>query len=198
MRPEGVLEGCEMKRLVFGVVLVLAAGPAAADLASDFRACKGETDSLKRLTCFDAISVEADANASQTGPRPTSSSPITLTNIALRTQGKDLERRVYSQRVEAVPTFKNGSTKTVVAIEHTLVIADAFGEKVVDGRSKLDIKIAPGKTVRSETFYFWEDNQFINDEPYDRLYGPVGTGVAKATIVVTKAVFSDGSVETYK
>ncbi len=120
-----------------------------------------------------------------------------MTKVVLRTQGKDLDKRVYSPRVEAIPTFKNVSKKTVVAIEHTLIIADAFGEKVIDGTSKLDIKIPPGKTVQSETFYYWEDNQFISSEPYDRLYGPVGTGVAKATIAVTKAVFSDGSVETY-
>lgn len=36
-------------------------------------------------------------------------------------------------------------------------LTDVFGEKVVDGLSKLDIKIAPGKTAESDSYYLWED-----------------------------------------
>ncbi|PDT47431.1 hypothetical protein CO661_11850 [Sinorhizobium fredii] len=176
----------------------MAASSAAADLATDLQRCRAETDSLKRLTCFDSIRPEGAATAAHIAPRPQSASPVTITDVELRTQGKDLKSSVYNPRVEAILTFRNDSKKTVVAVEHTLIIADAFGEKVIDGSSKLDIKIPPGKTVRSETFYYWQDNPFMSGEPYDRLYGPVGTGVAKATIAVTKAVFSDGSVETYR
>lgn len=179
-------------------MLALTASAAAADLASEFRACSAETDSSKRLTCFDAIKIEPSGTAAQSVPRPQSTSPITMTTVVLRTQAKDLQNHVFSPRIEALPTFKNDAKKPVVAIEHTLVIADAFGEKVIDGSSKLDIKIPPGKTVQSETFYYWEDNQFLPGEPYDRLYGPIGTGMAKATITVTKAIFSDGSVESYR
>ncbi|MGO7535935.1 hypothetical protein ELH26_36890 [Rhizobium leguminosarum] len=90
-------------------------------------------------------------------------------------QNKDYQRQVFNSRVELVPTFKNTSKKTVVAIAHTLTVTDAFGDKIVDGESKLDLKIPPGKTVESESFYLWEDNQFIQVEPYDKLTGPVST-----------------------
>ena len=84
-----------------------------------------------------------------------------------------------------------------MAIAHTMTITDAFGEKVVDGEGKLDIKIPPGKSVESDTFYMWEDNPFISGEPYDKLQGPVSTGTAKATMLVTKTIYSDGSSESF-
>ena len=96
-----------------------------------------------------------------------------------------------------IPTFKNTSKKTVVAIAHTLSVTDAFGDKIVDGESKLDIKIPPGKTVESDTFYMWEDNQFMQGEPYDKLSGPVSTGTAKAKLEVTKVIYSDGTSESF-
>ena len=52
--------------------------------------------------------------------------------------------------------------------------------------------------MESESFYYWDDNPFIPNEPYDRLNGAVNTGVAKAEMVVSKAVFSDGTSENYK
>lgn len=180
------------------MAIALFAGTAQADLSSDLLSCKSEPDSLKRLTCFDRISVEDQASASKAAPVQTTSSPITMTNVVLRVQKQDYKKDVFNPRIEALPTFKNDSKKTVVAVEHTLVITDAFGDNVIDSVGKLDVKIPPGETVQSDTFYFWDDNPFIANEPYDKLYGPIGTGVAKTSGVVTKVVFSDGSVETYQ
>lgn len=188
-----------MRRIVLTVLISAAAFPSFADLASEFAACKAETDSLKRLTCFDAISSAGGASAAISGGSKAKldSSPIELTKATLRVQEKDFQRQVFNRRVELHPTFKNGSKKTLVAVEHTLQIHDAFGALIVNITSQLDIKIGPGKTAESDTFYLWEDNPFISDEPFDKLQGPVSTGVAKATLQVTKAVFSDGSVESY-
>lgn len=185
---------------LFATILILSlSGVARADLASDFALCRAEPDSLKRLTCFDNIVVDRNTEKSNTVQNVVSSTaPILLTRVVLRVQQEDHQRSVFSPRVELVPTFKNEAKKTVVAIEHTLTITDAFGDKVIDSVAKLDIKIPPGKTVQSESFYYWEDNQFIPNEPFDRLYGPVNTGVAKATLIVKKAVFADGTTESFK
>lgn len=167
-----------------------------ADPVSDLVRCKAEPDSLKRLNCYDAIAVQETQN-----PSPVltpASAPISMTDVQLRIQMKDVSSRIYHNRLEVVPTFKNMSDKTVVAIEHTLKMTDAFGEAVVDSTSKLDIKIPPKKTVQSETFYFFEDNPFIYDEAYDKLSGSVSNGSAKATMTVVKAVFSDGTTASYK
>ncbi|AUW46841.1 hypothetical protein [Rhizobium leguminosarum] len=189
-----------MRALYISFFLCLTASASYADLISDVRSCKAESDSLKRLTCFDAIAVPGPAEAS-TGPtappNPLSKAPVESVSAKMRVQNKDYQRQIYHSRVELAPTFKNTSKKTVVAIAHTLTVTDAFGDKIVDGESKLDIKIPPGKTAASETFYFWDDNPFIQGEPYDKLTGPVSTGTAKATLLVTKVIYSDGSSESF-
>lgn len=190
-------------RLPFiALVCCLTASATQADLLADLRSCKAESDSLKRLTCFDAIAVsgseESAALPPATGVSGTSAAAtVELVNAKMRVQGKNYQSRIFNDRVELVPSFKNNSKKTVVAIAHTLSIIDAFGDKIVDGESKLDIKIPPGKTVVSETFYTWEDNPFIKGEPYDRLTGPISTGTAKATLNVTKVIYSDGTSESF-
>ncbi|ULJ72985.1 hypothetical protein [Rhizobium gallicum] len=126
-----------------------------------------------------------------------SKASVELVSAKMRVQNKNYERQIFSDRVELVPTFKNTSKKTVVAIAHTLTITDPFGDKIVDGESKLDIKIPPGNTAESESFYFWEDNQFIQGESYDKLTGPVSTGTAKATLNVTKVIYSDETSESF-
>lgn len=195
-----------MRLILVPLLLCLTAGTSHADLVGDVRACKTESDSLKRLTCFDAITMPnsgdeatgATTPASAAAPvSPTSKSTVELTSAKLRVQNKNYQRQIFTDRVELVPTFKNSSKKTVVAIAHTLSITDAFGDEIVEGESKLDIKIPPGKTVESESIYFWEDNQFIQGEPYDKLTGPVSTGTAKATLNVTKVVYGDGTSENF-
>lgn len=174
-------------------------GFAQADVLGDLRSCKVESDSLRRLTCFDAIAVpgsEEPAAQTATEGNPAKAS-VELLSAKMRVQNKNYQRQIFNDRVQLVPTFTNTSKKTVVAIAHTLAITDAFGDKIVDSESKLDIKIPPGKTVESESFYLWEDNQFIQGEPYDRLTGPVSTGTAKATLNVTKVIYSDGTSESF-
>lgn len=137
-----------------------------ADLLADIRSCKVENDLLKQLTCFDAIVVSGSENVAPGLAASGTTSGVTKATVELitakiRVQRKNFERRIFSDRVELLPSFKNTSKKTVVAIAHTLSVTDAFGDKIVDGDSKLDIKIPPGKTVESETFYMWENNEFF-------------------------------------
>lgn len=185
---------------LFPLVFLLVAGQAQADVTNDVRACKAETDSLKRLTCFDAIVLPETgaATAPLASPGAKAKASVELVSAKMRVQSKNYERQVFSDRIELVPTFKNSSKKTVVAIAHTLTITDAFGDKILEGEGKLDIKIPPGKTAESETIYFWENNPFIQGEPFDKLTGPVSTGTAKAVLDVTKAVYSDGTSESFE
>lgn len=185
--------GESMRYLITTGLLIASTMAVSADPLTDLKTCKAETDTQKRLACFDAINVE-------TTDQPVAEkkiAPVTQVKAVLRIQRVDPQKRVYNPRIELIPTFKNDTKKTVVAIEHTLVVTDAFGDKIIDGVSKLDIKIPPGKTVESEQIYWWEDNQFIQNQPFDKLQGPVSTGVAKATLEVKKAVFSDGTSESY-
>lgn len=186
-----------MKRtmLIAAAVWGACAGSAAnAATDAEIAKCRNVRDSLARLTCYDNITLENKVAA----PVPAgNSSPVVLESAEMRIQQKDYKKSVYGPRVELVPTFKNNSSKTVVALNHTLTIRDAFGDVIVENSDKLDIRIAPGKSVRSEMYYFWDDNPYIQGEPFDRLSGPVTTGTAKASSVVTSVVYADGTIERY-
>ncbi|NEI74618.1 hypothetical protein GR212_34310 [Rhizobium lusitanum] len=195
-----------MKQFYLLGILMLLATSAMADAGADMKSCRDETDSLKRLTCYDAIKIDgenapADNTISAGVPKPAdvrSGSSITPAKLKLEVRRRDFRREILNDQVILVPTLKNGSKKTVVAIEFNIAISDAFGDKVVDQLARLDIKIAPGKTVESDSIFYWEDNPFISGEIYDKLVGPVSTGVAKASLDVKKAVFSDGTTESYQ
>ncbi|RSB59262.1 hypothetical protein EFD55_32725 [Rhizobium pisi] len=186
-------------------MMVLLATPAVADTIADMKSCRGEADSLKRLTCYDAIKIDgentpADSQTSAAVPKgdeAKSNSPITAAKVRLEIRQKDFRRQILNDQIILVPTLRNGTKKTLVAVELNMTISDAFGEKIVDQIARLDIKIAPGKTVESDSIFYWKDNPFISDEIYDKLVGPVSTGVAKASLDVKRAVFSDGTTESY-
>ena len=188
--------------LAAAALFVLGTVGAGAETVSAFATCRTEQDSLKRLTCYDAIDLSGDeTHLDIAGVKPetkTATSLIVMSSAKLRVQAQDFDRDVMSDRVELRPSFTNNTGKTVVAIAHTTVITDAFGDKIIDGAGKLDIQIPPGKTVESGSFYFWEDNPFIQGEPFDQLQGPISVGTAKAVLVVTKAIYSDGTSESFQ
>lgn len=155
------------------------------------------TDSLARLTCYDKIEV-GGANAPALPAASTSSSPASLVRAKLSVQGKDYKRNVFNPRIELQLRFKNSSSKAVVALGHTVVIRDAFGDVVVDQNGKLDITIPPNKEADSPSFYFWEDNSFISNEPFDKMVGAVQENTAKTEIEVTRIVYKDGTIEDFQ
>ncbi|NTH66577.1 hypothetical protein G6K88_21995 [Agrobacterium rhizogenes] len=194
-----------MKQFYLLGMMALLATPAVADTIADMKSCQGEADSLKRLTCYDAIKIDdentpADSQTFAVLPKEDeakSNSPITAAKVRLEIRQKDFRRQILNDQIILVPTLRNGTKKTLVAVELNMTISDAFGEKIVDQIARLDIKIAPGKTVESDSIFYWKNNPFISDEIYDKLIGPVSTGVAKASLDVKRAVFSDGTTESY-
>src|SRR5690606_6205693 len=122
---------------------------------------------------------------------------VAFVSADLRHQDKDYDLDIFSPRMELRPVFRNDSEKTVIGISHRMTVRDVFGEVIVQGVDNLDIRLEPGKTGGPNTFYLWEDNQFIRDEPYDRLMGPVSAGTAKVEFEILKVVYSDGTTESY-
>lgn len=167
---------------------VVAASPAVAANDAVLDACRQEQDTTKRLACYDAIGKQDEADAEK------KTGDVTFVSAKLRVQEQDYDKEVMSPRVEMHPTFRKGSKKTVIGIEHHFEITDAFGDVIVKGTDKLNVRIAAGKTAPSGQFYFWEDNPFIYNQPYDKLIGTITNGTAKVTDTVTKVVFSDGSI----
>ncbi|WP_156382143.1 MULTISPECIES: hypothetical protein [unclassified Aureimonas] len=156
---------------------------------SEILSCRAETDSLQRLTCYDKITVaEPEPSASTRSPHS-----VSFVSGDLRIQSKDFEKTIYNERVEFIPTFRNAGEKTVVALMFDFTFSDAFDEEIIKQSSKVDVRIAPGKTVQSSSFFYWEDNPFIAREPFDLLSGPISAGTTKISGTVTKVVYSDGT-----
>jgi hypothetical protein len=69
-----------------------------ADILTDFRACRAEPDSAKRLTCFDSVTLP-DMTRASVHP---ATSPITITKAELRLQDVDYMKGIFRRRLELV------------------------------------------------------------------------------------------------
>lgn len=57
-----------MRKFALVLVGMSAAVPAFADVSQQIAQCRAETDSLKRLTCYDAIQIDEDTDTSYSTP----------------------------------------------------------------------------------------------------------------------------------
>jgi len=62
---------------------------------------------------------------------------------------------------------------------------------------KDQLKILPGKTNKMSSFWYWEDNEFIDGQPYDKLQSAAGAGTIKVKVKIKKAVFEDGTIVNF-
>lgn len=102
----------------------------------------------------------------------------------------------YSQKsIRFMPRFKNISGKTITAIKFNTQFIDPFGDEIyaLKGGSSEE-RIKPGKISGNRMFYKWEDNQFINDEPYDKLLTSVTNQTGKIQTQIKIVVFEDGEL----
>ncbi|MCY0146975.1 hypothetical protein OEG84_04390 [Hoeflea sp. G2-23] len=120
-----------------------------------------------------------------------------ITRATLSSQVTNFDINVFKPRIELRLRLKNATTKVVVAVGLNIVIKDAFGDEVVNQNGKLDITIPVGQEADGTSFYYWEDNQFIADDPYSRLIGAVEAGTARTEVRVTRAVYQDGSMVAF-
>ena len=101
----------------------------------------------------------------------------------------------YNQNsMRFMPLFKNLTSKTIVGFKFHAVFKSAFGDVVFAFDGESSERVQPDAMSTASTFYFFDDNKFMADEPYDRLqiFEATGTGTISAT--VTAVVFDDGEV----
>lgn len=188
-----------MRGKIFVFIFIATQSTVAADTNSDLARCRTELDNLKRLVCYDSIVNTQDTTVASAKDDKSKSSSVRIEVLDSRIliQEENTRKQIYRPRIVLYPSFKNNTDKTVVAIEHTILIKDAFEDTLIDTVSKLDIKIEPNQISNNRINYWWEDNKFIHAEAFDRLVGPVSTGAAKVLITVKRAIFADGSSEIY-
>ncbi|RUW62122.1 hypothetical protein [Mesorhizobium sp. M7A.F.Ca.US.008.03.1.1] len=174
--------------------LAMIAGAAEAQTLQGVENCRQLLNDADRLACYDGLHT---GTASPVETASKSASPVTLANARFDIQDKNYEQQVFSPRIELHMSFANTSPKRVSALALVVSIKDAFGDVILNGESKLDVSIRPGGTETSPTFLFWEDNQFLNDDAYSKMIGPVAAGTATVEVAINKVVYDDGTVEPY-
>ncbi|AZV21580.1 hypothetical protein [Mesorhizobium sp. M7A.F.Ce.TU.012.03.2.1] len=179
---------------IFSVVFVATANAQSFENIENCRQLLGNAD---RLACYDALKPDEPLPLKT---EPAASVPDPLVKLALarfNVQEENVRQRIYSSRIELHLSFSNASAKRVSALALLITIRDAFGDEILVNDSKLDINIQPGGSTASNTFFFWEDNQFIHDDAYSKLIGPVTAGTAKTEVTVKRIVYQDGTLDTY-
>lgn len=106
---------------------------------------------------------------------------------------KDYKRssKPYSAHVRAYFQFKNISNKKIAAVKFDFCFKDAFGDELYSGSVKYNLNLKAGETNPMDHYWYWEDSY---SSPYDKLWSPVESGNVTTEVLVTKIVFSDGSI----
>ena len=94
-----------------------------------------------------------------------------------------------------MPIFHNETGKTVAGFKFKTIFKSAFGDEVFSFEGESSEKISSGKSSTSHTFYNFEDNQFIPNEPFDKLQIFQAAGTGKISTTVTAVVFDDGTIK---
>ena len=107
------------------------------------------------------------------------------------------DSKPYGAHVRAYFQFRNNSKKTLTGLVYETTFLDSFGDVLYKTTMKDQLKIPPGKTNRMSSFWYWEDNEFIDGQPYDKLQSAAGAGTIKVKVKIKKAVFEDGTVVNF-
>ncbi|MCK0150547.1 hypothetical protein MWU54_10965 [Marivita sp. S6314] len=101
----------------------------------------------------------------------------------------------YNQNsMRFMPIFKNNTGNTIVGFRFNTVFKSAFGDVVFEFAGESSERVPSGALSTANTFYFFDDNQFIPNQPYDKLKIFEGSSTGSITTEVTAVVFEDGTI----
>jgi hypothetical protein len=100
----------------------------------------------------------------------------------------------YKKSVGLYLHYKNNSNKRIVGVVVKVSIQNPFGKVVLNKTYEDEVVLAPNERASNENYWAYEDNQFINGEPYDLLWQMADNGTAKIITKVIKVIFADGTV----
>lgn len=122
--------------------------------------------------------------------KPTSvSSAVTVFDTTILT--KEIN---YRQAVALAIRYENHTSKRVTGLLASLVVKNGFGAVLHTATLQEDIAIEPGEKTAGDTYWHWDDNQFIKGEPYDKMWQAVSSNTAKVEVKVIKVVLEDGTI----
>ncbi len=118
---------------------------------------------------------------------------IRVNNIWLAEDDQD-----YDKGIALYWSYTNLTDKKIVGVEITTEVVNTFGKVVYSDTHEDEHVIEPNTEETGGHGYRFSDNQFINDQPYDRFVSLVQNGTAKFNTRILKVIFEDGSIITCK
>ena len=101
----------------------------------------------------------------------------------------------YDQNsIRFMPIFRNETGKIVVGFKFRTKFKSAFGDEVFSFEGESSERIRKDSSSTASTYYFFEDNKFISDQPYDKLVIFQSAGTGSISTTVTAVVFDGGTV----
>lgn len=119
---------------------------------------------------------------------------VTIWDVSLQHLDADNSMQRYSPIVALTFHFKNNTDKKVIGVSVLCVIKNPFGKEVLRETYDNEVVIRPNERMKNNLSWIMEDNQFIDDQPYDRLKLIAANGTARITTKVLKVIFEDGTV----
>ena len=107
------------------------------------------------------------------------------------------ERHVskYGQKtIRFMPKFENKTDTAIIGIKFNAVFKDAFGATVYEFNGDVKERIDGGAQSTANVFYYFEDNQFMGAEPYDKLMPMIQGNTGSIQTNVTKIALEGGKV----
>ena len=90
--------------------------------------------------------------------------------------------------------FHNLTNKRLVGVLTKTTVKNAFGRKLLSTTFENELNLAPGERNKTETFWSFEDNQFIKGELYDRMWKTADDGTATIEHSIRQVILEGGIV----
>ena len=100
----------------------------------------------------------------------------------------------YEKRIGLYLHYQNNTDKKVIGLIVKVTIVNPFGKAALDTTFEDEVVLEPNERQKSDKFWVFKDNQFIDDEPYDRMSNMADNGTAKINTQILKVVFEDGTI----
>jgi len=103
----------------------------------------------------------------------------------------------YRDAVTLSLNYKSKTQKRIIGIVTRVTATNAFGKVVLSEKLEDETTIEPGELGASNGYWHWQNNKFIDGEPYDRMWQSVSNDTIKVKTQILKIIFDDGTkVET--
>lgn len=104
----------------------------------------------------------------------------------------------YNKRLGLFLHYQNNTDKKIVGITVKVGILNPFGKSVFSTTYEDEAVLEPNEKQKNDKFWTFEDNPFIHDEPYDKMWQMADNGTAKIETKILKVILADGTILTPK